>query len=260
MDTSFDIFDRLDHYWKNHSGDDIEAIVQAATSRGEPIDIRVDLCAADLEWRLRTGAISLTASSRSKMHTLTFPPRATDYRKLLSRDWDAPGVQQQLLEAEWIARSRFSDRPDVDDFARQMPENAAWGNELADLLDLICPLRLSFLESCEIVLQCHVPAQFVIGRANRNEAEAPAWNAVENRVIVANAQFRSLSRTQLSVRRVGVQEIELRNLSDLIPSKLENGNIKPGQKIRRSLPLVLYFTHFHVQIDCASDIVFSLKK
>lgn len=259
MDPSFDLFDRLDHYWKTHTGDDIGAILRSASSRCEPIDVRVDLCAADLEWRLRTGAASQTVSSRLMAKKLSAVPRAADYRKLLGRDWALPTVQKQLLEAEWIARSRFGDRPDVDDFARQMQNNEAWGGELANLLDWIAPMRLSFRQGHDHVMQCHVPAQFVIGRANRDEPDAPAWNAKQKRAIVANAQFRSLSRIQLSVRRVRAEEIELINLSRLISSKLENHVLKPSEKIRRSLPLTLFFPNFQLQIYCLSEIEYTLQ-
>lgn len=245
MDSTFDLFDRLDDYWKTHSGDNIEAILKIATGRCEPIDVRVDLCAADLEWRLRTRSPSMR--------------RAIDYQKLLGRDGEAPDVQRQLLEAEWVARSRFGDRPDVDDFARQIPGNETWRDELGRLLDLIAPLRLSIHDGHEVVMECQVPAQFVIGRANRHDPNAPAWNAKEKRVIVANSQFRSLSRMQLSVRRVRAEEIELVNLSRLIHSKLEHGSLKPGEKIRHSLPLTLLFTDFFLQICCESDIEFALE-
>ncbi len=259
LDFSFDLFDRLDHYWNTHSGDDIEAILQTASGRCEPLDVRIDLCAADLEWRLRTGAESLTASSRRMAKKLSSIPRAIDYFKLLGNDGNLPHARKQLLEAEWVARSRFGDRPYVDDFACQIPTDEAWVGELSKLLDLIAPLQLSFHDGPEELTQSQVPAQFVIGRANRDEPDAPAWNAKDCRAIVANSQFRSLSRMQLAVRRVRVEEIELINLSRLIPSKLENGVLKPGEKTRRPLPLTIYFTHFHLEISCASDVVFSLE-
>jgi hypothetical protein len=185
-------------------------------------------------------------------------PRASDYRKLLGDVWESGGVQQELLEAEWLARSRFGDRPDVDDFARQMPDNELWRDELGNLLDLIAPLRLSFHDGREEVMECRVPAQFVIGRANRKDPDAPAWNATENRAIVADAQVRSLSRNQLSVRRVRLEEVELVNVSRLIPTKLESKTLYPGEMIRRELPLTLFFTHFQLVIGCESDIEFSL--
>jgi len=259
MDPSLDLFDRLDHYWKNRSGENIEAILNIAEDRSDPTDVRVDLCAADLEWRLRTGTESITKSSRRAVTHLSAIPRAVDYQRLLGPIWESSEVQKQMLEAEWVARSRFGDRPDVDEFAIQMPCGSAWRDELASLLDLIAPLRLSFHNHEEVVMSCPVPAKFVIGRANRDEPGAPAWNEKENRAIVANAQFRSLSRAQVSLRRVRVEEVEVVNLSGLIPCKLDFGTLKPGETARRSLPLTLFFTHYRLQICCVSDIEFSLE-
>ncbi|HBJ37971.1 MAG TPA: hypothetical protein DDZ51_25080 [Planctomycetaceae bacterium] len=258
MDPTFDLFDRLDHHWRTHSDDDIEAILRTAADRCEPIDVKVDLCAADLEWRLRTNTDSLTPISRQVANHPRTPARATDYQKLLGKDWESTAVRQELLEAEWIARSRFGDRPAVDEFARQIPGNEAWCDELGKLLDLIAPLRLTVQDGHDVVMEGRVPAQFIIGRGNRHEPDAPAWNAKENRVIVANANFRSLSRMQLSVRRVRVEEIELANVSRLIPTKLENSTLYPGQTIRSELPLNLFFTHFRLTIGCETDIDFSL--
>lgn len=261
LDPSLDLFDRLDHFWKNHTGDDIVAILDLAAKRAESTALRVDLCAADLEWRLRIGTQSLTKSSRRAVSRLSAIPRAIDYRKLLGADWELPNVQKHLLEAEWVARSRFGDRPDIDDFALQLPSHTAWRDELASLLDLIAPLRLSFLNQMdETVLSAAVTAEFVIGRAHREEPDPPAWNARKCRAIVAKATFRSLSREQILVRRVRVEEVELVNLSRLIPTQFNKETIKPGEKLRRALPLTLYFTNYRLQICSTSDIEFSLEK
>jgi len=257
VEPSLDLLDRLDHYWTNRSGDNIEAIFHLAETRSDPLDMRVDLCAADLEWRLRTGAESLAKSSRRAVTHLSAMPRAIDYQRLLGADWESPCVRQQMLEAEWVARSRFGDRPDVDDFARQMPCKDAWRDELASLLDLIAPLQLSFYNNDESVMSCPVPAKFVIGRAKRDDPDAPAWNEKEKRAIVASYQYRSLSRAQIALRRVRLEEVEVVNLSRLIPCKLDVGILKPGETIRRPLPLSLFFTHFRLQICCESDIEFS---
>jgi hypothetical protein len=257
MDHSFELFDRLDSYWKSQSEDDIVKLLDTAISRGEPSDVLVDLCAADLEWRLRTGAASLTATSRRLSNNSPELPRASDYQKLLVHEWNLPTVRKQLLEAEWVARSRFADRPHVDEFANQIPDDKQWRDELSSLLDLIAPMQLLFHDGNEVV-QCQVPAKFEIGRAKRNEPAPPAWNAEENRAIVAKAQFRSLSRAQISVRRVRLGEIELINLSSIIPSRLDNSILEPGETISRPLPLTLFFTHFRLEICCTSDIEFSL--
>jgi len=258
VEPSLDLLDRLDHYWKNRSGDNIEAILHLAKIRSDPLDLRVDLCAADLEWRLRTGAESLAKPSRRAITQPSAVPRAVDYQHLLGADWESPRVRQQMLEAEWVARSHFGDRPNVDDFARQMQCKDAWRDELANLLDLISPLELSFFNNDVTVMSCPVPAKFVIGRAKRDEPDAPAWNEEENRAIVANAQYRSLSRAQLAMRRVRLEEVEVVNLSRLIPCKLDFGILKPGATTRRSLPLTLFFTHFCLLIRCTSDVEFSL--
>lgn len=250
MDTSFDLLDRLDQFWKTGRGDDLHALLAMASERWEPMDIRADLCAADLEWRLRCGAPSILASSAPSQSPL---PRATDYQAVLGEEWATPEVEQKLLETEWLGRSRFGDQPDVDQFAGPICKDPVWVDELAEQLDLIAPMHLSFFKRHDELLQCIVPARFIIGRANRHEPPAPAWIAAEKRAIVANANYRSLSRVQLAVRRVRVEEVELKNLSRLIPTQLKASTLQPGETVRCTLPLEIRFTHFRIQLACCSD-------
>ncbi len=250
MNSPLELFDRLDTHWKTRNRDDIRAIMKAAETQAEPTDVRIDLCAADIEWRWRTQSdpfrIEATKVSRGSIAV----PLATDYRSLLGPLWELPESRKRLLETEWLARSRFGDRPDVDDFARQMPENETWSNELADLLDTIAPLLMTFHEGHLLVLSCPGPAQFVIGRGTRDEPDAPAWNAKQRRAIVANVDFRQLSRTQLHVRRVRLEEIELTNISKNAPTQLLFTTLNPGQTLSCGLPLRITFDRFALNIRC----------
>jgi hypothetical protein len=260
MDPAFDLLDRLDHYWKTQSGTDLAGLLKSPDGRSAPIDVRVDLCAADLEWRYRmisTGAINSTQRMANKPSPL---PRASDYETLIGRDWESAAVRRQLLEAEWIARNRLGDSPDVDEFASQMPDAPSWREDLANALEWISPLQLAFHNHFEQLFQAQATANFVIGRANRQDPSPPAWNRQDKRAIVAPAKFRSLSRTQLSVRRIRLEEVELTNLSRLIPSRLHNETLMPGQVIRRHLPLTLFFPDIQVRIFCDADPEFALEK
>jgi len=246
LNTALDLFDRLDEHWKARNRDDIRAIFQSAQNHGEPIDVRIDLCAADIEWRWRTrsGPLGTHGSNASSF------PTAKDYQALLGPLWELPACQQRLLETEWIARSQYGDRPNVDQFASQMPQCGAWRDELASLLDTVAPIQLTFHENYTHVMTCPAPPQFVIGRATRDEPAAPAWNATARRAIVANADYRILSRTQLGVRRVRLEEIEIANVSQNSPAQLPFSMLNPGQTLRCGLPFRITFGRINLQIQC----------
>lgn len=183
-----------------------------------------------------------------KAGRITAVPRAKDYQSLLGPLSKLPECRKRLLETEWLARSQFGDRPDVDDFAHQMPENETWSDELADLLNTVAPLLMTFHEGHTIAFSCPAPSQFVIGRGNRDEPDAPAWNAKERRAIVANTDYRRLSRSQLSARRVRLEEIELTHISKNAPIELLFVAINPGKTFRCGLPLRITFDRFALNI------------
>jgi len=249
LHSPLDFFDRLDAHWKSRNADDIRVILKSAELQGESPRDRIDLCAADIEWRWRTRTGPL-GTEPLKAARITAVPRAKDYQSLLGPLWDLPECRKRLLESEWLARSQLGDRPDVDDFARQIPENETWSDELADLLNTVAPLLITFHEGHTTELSCPAPSRFVIGRGNRDEPDAPAWNAKERRAIVANTDYRRLSRTQLSVRRVRLEEIELKNISKSAPTELSFTSIHPGQTLRCNLPLRITFDRFALNIRC----------
>lgn len=250
MSPALDLLDRLDAHWKTRNRDDIRVIYKSAEMQADSAADRIDLCAADLEWRWRTHSEPLSVEVAKGMRESKAFPVASDYRSLVGPLWELPECRKRLLEAEWLARSQFGDRPDADDFARQMPEHATWPEELASLLDTVAPLQMMFHDGHALMLSSPAPAKFVIGRATREEPDAPAWNAKDRRAIVANVDYRQLSRTQLSVRRVRLEEIEVTNISASTPTQLPFTTLHPGQTARSAVPLRITFNRFTLHIRC----------
>jgi len=176
LNHPLDLFDRLDAHWKSRNSDDISALSKAAETSCESTDVRIDLCAADIEWRwrIRSGPLGIDTANAE---CATAVPLAKDYQPLLGSLWTLPNSRKRLLEAEWLARSQFGDQPAVDEFARQMPEYETWPDELAGLLDTVAPLQMTFHDGHTLVSSCPAPPRFVIARSTRDEPDAPAWNA-----------------------------------------------------------------------------------
>lgn len=254
LKSPLDFFDRLDLHWKSRNQDDIRSILRSAENDGQPSEVCIDLCAADLEWRWRMAAGPQgcwTPGPLGESESMLTPtPAAKDYQPLLGPLWQTPDCRKQMLGAEWLSRSQFGDRPDVDQFADSVP-SFEWDTQwLADLLDTVAFLQIDFHNVHTLVLTCPGPSEFTIGRATRDEPSAPAWNAEQRRAIIANVDYRQLSRTQLQVRRVRLEEIEVTNISKSAPVQLSLGFLEPGQSQRCFLPFRITFDQCTLQIRC----------
>ena len=104
------LLDRLDFLWKDGLAPDLNELL---TDVHDPV-ARAELCAADLEWRWRSqGSGPIMAWS------------ASNYQAMMGTAWSLPACRQLLIDAEWLARSAWGDKPHIDHFvAHQVRELA----------------------------------------------------------------------------------------------------------------------------------------
>lgn len=247
------LLEQIDEQWKIGAPPDLKTLlVQVPADEGA---LRVELCAADLEWRWRTEfpAESLGADSRP---SLPEKPKASDYRELLADHWDDMACRRNLLEAEWCARSLWGDPVDVDEFAQQLPSESGWSERLSQQLHGFAPL--------DATLQGQTPGdrprvfrvsqEFVIGRQQKGEPAAPAWVQAEGRLIVAGRSFRDLSREQFRVRRTKLLEVEVTNLSKN-EVQFVDSTLLPQAAMRIDLPFEVEAGTLKLAIDrCRSHV------
>ena len=238
-----DLLAILDEQWSDGRGDVADLLGKVGNDNSQ---LAIDLCASDLEWRWRLShdvTDSDTAITRS----------AVDYRPLLGDRWDDLDVQRELYEAEWIARSLWGDQPHVDEFAAQLPEIDQWNDELAQQIDSLSPLTVTLQgESLKRSLSVRVGPTFVLGRQGTNDSPAPSWSIKEQRLVVANAHFRTISREQLRVRRIRESELELKNLSKVVPFENEDFLLQPSAAILTPLPVTLKVGELDLQFSTST--------
>lgn len=233
VDLASELLDRLDHQWASGSAANLRELLAAVPDSG--CDLSQELCAADLEWRWRTAA----AQSDESKDNDSFPaqPTADDYRPLLGQQWEAQGCAQNLMEAEWCARSIWGDSPHVDDFAARLPDLEAWHDKLGARLNALAPVEVT----AEVVgrfdtADFRVGHDFAIGRQNLGEPDPPAWIESTRRLVVVQSRERRISRHQLRIRRTRFREIELTNTSKVKHQYGPEQRLVPGEVANLSLP------------------------
>lgn len=219
-----ELIQALDEQWAAGKPDLAALLQQVPAGNAE---LALELCAADLEWRMRNLSRESTAL-----------PCAQDYADSLGFQWTELPCRRNLLEAEWCARSLWGDCPNVDRFAENLPEVQDWADELSRQLNGLVPLIIRLDGNSLRGMQPHFRAndRFTVGRQGTGDPAAPGWSSEQNRLIVANAHFRKISREQLQVRRTGTKEIELANLSSAVPIQSGSIDLLPGASDLIALP------------------------
>ncbi|TWU07499.1 hypothetical protein [Stieleria varia] len=235
-----DLLDQLDQSWIAGGPVDLAELLSRVSA--DDSTLAQELCAADLEWRWR-------ADSPNK-------PSARVYASLLGRHWDDAECRRNLMEAEWCVRCVWGDAPDVDEFAKALPERLGWSSDLSRQLHALVPWTTTLSGASmkrPVVIQ--VNHDFVIGRQGAKEPQAPSWIASKKRLIVANSHFRIMSRDQLRVRRTRTSEIEITNISKTAPFDSEQAQLQPGESIRRPLPTAISIGEVNLEITLPSQAI-----
>jgi hypothetical protein len=237
MTSTEALLDRLDFHWKDGLAPDLNELLKDFR---DPVG-RAELCAADLEWRWRSQGLSLIAAWK-----------ASDYQAFLGDAWSMPNCRQILIDAEWLARSAWGDKPHIDHFVAHHQLADTQRASLLNKLDQVVQMKLIVGCNSKSVLEFNVPSDITLGRQNPWEPSSPAWIPETGRLVVADIQQRSISRKQLGLRRVRVEEIELINLSERRTLKIDIFEISPGGTMSAFLPFVFRFQHLTISAVAAS--------
>lgn len=236
--TSTDaLLDRLDFLWKDGLAPNLNDLLAGCH---DPM-ARAELCAADLEWRWRVQGLS----------PITAWP-ASNYQAILGDAWSLPACRQLLIDAEWLARSAWGDKPHIDHFVAHHQLAESQKGSLWKKLDQVVQMKLIVGCSSKNVFEFSVPFDITLGRQNSWEPSSPAWLPDTGRLVVADMQQRNISRKQLGLRRVRVEEIELINLSERRALKIDIYEIAPGGTMNAFLPFVFSYNNLSISVVAAS--------
>jgi hypothetical protein len=242
--------------------------------------IRVELCAADLEWRWRctrdaellertsTGQVEApqptaikkrplakTAADTDGMSTqlVTLPqrPSAKDYAFLLGHVWELEAWRAQLQLAEWKARSALGDQPDLIEFTG-LSSQADWNELLLEALEEIAWLRVTLDDMLTPTVCRRMPPEFVMGRQFRDEAPPPTWLADERKLVVAARTDTNISRQQILVQRTQVFQLNITNLSSKVPIRIDDKVLPAHASVQLEMPVRIAFAGLKVIMDAVT--------
>ncbi len=255
-----DMLDELDGLWRRGQRPDLRQLLARLKYDGDT-DLCIELCAADLEWRWRAMADKSDRSRRAanawalsvSLADSPAGPHASEYAPLLEGLWLDPSCQARMIEAEWLARSQWGDRPDLLHFLEAYPHLIEIKDELAEQLNQLAQLTMAVSKDDKPLLSLYLPARFVIGRQNRGEPAPPVWLPNQARMIVSSSDDRSLSREQMTVRRTRTHEIEIANSSRNVAISLENGTLSPGNSTRVPTPVAISLAGLCLRIETSQE-------
>lgn len=247
--TLDDLLDQLDQAWAKDSIPDLAGLITRVPA--EALGDSVELCAADMEWRWRK--LSAQRNQASAADPLGSRPGARDYASLLGDSWEEVNHQRTLLEAEWSTRCVWGDRPLVDEFADTWAGFVNLHSRLVAILDDMAPLMVRLVSPLLKKPQAiSATTPFIIGRQGKSDPEAPGWRTKPNKLVVANSHFRTISRNQLTVRRIRIHELQIENNSSSVPFTSDELELAPGQAKILQLPVATSVGEVQIQLQTPS--------
>lgn len=230
----FELAEELERLWANGEPVDLSRMLHCLSAEHFSA-LAEDLCAIDLEWRIRRTAqadVSLADECRAIS--------AADYADLLGSLWRNEDCRGRLYETEWLARALWSDDPAAETFATQIGENLT-ADRLLAALEVVSPLSLTAKRKDKLI-QVRCGSHFVVGRQSGEDPEPPAWVDAQRRLVIADRDRLSLSRRQMGVARLCRRRIRVTNLSRTVRIRVLDERLQPGVSAEFDLPLT-------VQID-----------
>ncbi len=283
MDVIDDYIQRLDQAWERCRYDQtaLQSLLDEVPVDGrQAAAIRVELCAADLEWRwrctrdaelrqrstaghadeprpteIKMRALAETATHTDSMSTqlaaLPQRPSAKDYSHLLGQVWELDSWRSQLQLAEWKARSALGDQPDLIEFAG-LSSQADWNELLLEALEEIAWFRVTLDDMLTAPVSRRMPPEFVMGRQFRDEAPPPTWLADERKLVVAPRTDTNISRQQIQVQRTQVYQLKITNLSSKVPIRIEDNVLPAHASVQLEMPVRIAFAGLKVTMDAVA--------
>jgi hypothetical protein len=246
-----ELLDRLDNQWRKGIIPNLEELLRDLNDSEH--EGRAELCAADLEWRWRTRKHGRPIAMTQGTATQPARPSAQDYQSLLGDAWQLPACQQRVIDAEWLARSAWGDKPHIDRFLGeyQLPESRT--ESLGQQLEQVVQMKLTVEQHSQIQLEISAPQDIILGRQNTWEPAFPAWIPAEQRLVVADVHQRNMSRKQLRLRRVRAEEIELTNVSGGGAIQVDRFALAPGQTMNAFVPFIFTINDLKLSVITTSN-------
>ncbi|XZE53493.1 hypothetical protein SH139x_005241 [Planctomycetaceae bacterium SH139] len=241
------LLDRFEHEWLTAASPPnlLDYCRWGAKSKQLPPPALLQLAMTDLEFRWRKGAGEL-------------PLTLTWYRQHLRQFGFGLVELEQLGSHELVVRCYWGDQPAIEDLvAEQFPDASAGAAEertqaYLEKLDQAFPLTANVTVAGRHYFRCHLKSPCELGRRRTGEPHPPALLPPLNypphhRLLVADRQQNNVSRQQLLLRRVALDQVDITALSRNVGCHVGGCRLPVRQTVRCPIiPLGLEIRFHHV--------------
>lgn len=196
---------KLDLDW-TQGNPSFDILIAKAKTLG--INAVLELCAADLEWRWRKFGNKKIGRADST------PLTARDYWPHFVGLAEDTNSRLAILQTEWLARSKWGDRPRIDAFLKDNEYGQANRSTMLESLNVVANFELTLSSHSPNPFSIPLPVQLVIGRQMIEEPSPPIYSPETNRLILWPLEQVMVSRKQLRLERSRAFELRITNISD----------------------------------------------
>jgi len=241
-----ELLDRFEHEWVTGASPPnlLEFCCQGAKSELLSAPAVLQLAMTDLEFRWRKAPGELPLALRW-------------YQTNLQEFGFGLREVEQLGRHEFVVRCYWGDQPTIEDLvAEQFPDASARATEermrvYLEQLDQAFPLTASVTVAGRHYFRCHLTSPCELGRRRTGEPLPPALlplnHPPHHRLLIADRQQNNISRQQLLLRRVALDQVDITALSSNVGCHVGGYRLPVRQAVRCPIiPLGLEIRFHHV--------------
>ena len=255
-DPAIEFLDRLDDHWQTAQSSPDLAGWLCEVEMADRGEVASELLLADLEYRFKKlGPHALSHDALIAAEYLGFAVVEADSRLI-----------EKLIEEEFFLRARSQPHSlSVNSLCQAAASisqltPADWQTRFSDRLAAQHPVVVKLFDrrqsKTEPVLRYSMANELEVGRATQEESTGPQLiDADLPRMVIAHCRCRSISRNQLTLRRLSYAQITVVNQSKKVPLQINISSkpalIDPLSSLGCSLPFSIDFDPLEVRVQTA---------
>lgn len=244
-----EVCDELDRRWQSGCYPNVDDVLPPdAEVRGALLPMLRELLAVDLEYRWRQHFSPSDARKSSSSHRR---PWFEDYIRRYPILTTSPSTVIQLLKCEFRTRQIWGDRPSIATFIQRFPKlGQSLMGALREVLAQLVTMEVKAYRAGQITFSASVFRPLSVGR-QRGDEPVPVWMDQEgdvDRLVIAPAEDRSVSRTHARLELVAVDRLIVVNCSDSLDLHL-------GDSGRRIIPGEVFPTCAPVSVSLGTVVI-----
>ena len=187
-----------------------------------------ELAAVDMEWRWR---VAKEQTRMPEQYWVEFPGLKEDSSWMLD-----------LVEAEFVDRSRWGQPPQIDEYCDRFRELGSGLRErLVERLNDVSLLVVRFLCGAEAPARYVLQSPLVLGRKRVGASESMGLSSDGHRLVVVENSAEGVSREHCRVERVQRSRVKVTNLSSRGGLRVGDRELSGGESVEQIVPAVLEF-------------------